>query len=72
MWKTKSQRSKKHDLIYFEEPLVFRCNEMFYEGIDTLQSFSDLLMERSDYPEKPIRLTEALPELRKIESSSRL
>ena len=45
---------------------------MFYEGIDTfLQSFSDLLVEKSSYPEKPFRLKESFySELKKIESSS--
>ena len=45
---------------------------MFYEGIDTfLQSFSDLLEEKSSYPEKPFRLKESFySELKKIESNS--
>ena len=71
--KAKEQLLKKHDLIYFEEPSsLLDAIEMFYEGIDTfLQSFSDLLVEKSSYPEKPFRLKESFySELKKIESSS--
>ena len=71
--KAKEQLVKKHELLYFEEPSsLLDAIEMFYEGIDNLlKTFSNLLVERSDYPEKPLRLTEAFySELRKIESSS--
>ena len=71
--KAKEQLVKKHELLYFEEPSsLLDAIEMFYEGIDNLlKTFSNLLVERSDYPEKPFRLTEAFySELRKIESSS--
>ena len=66
---------KKHDLVYFEEPSsLLDAIEMFYEGIDTfLQSFSDLLLEKSNYPEKPFRLTESFySELKKVESSTEI
>ena len=71
--RAKEQLLKKHDLIYFEEPSsLLDAIEMFYEGIDTfLQSFSDLLLEKPNHPEKPFRLTESFySELKKIESSS--
>ena len=57
--KAKKQLLRKHDLIYFKEPSSLKdALDMFYEGIDTfLQSFSDLLVEKSNYPEKPFRLT---------------
>ena len=65
---------RKHDLIYFKEPSSLKdAIDTFYEGVDTfLQSFSDLLVEKSNYPEKPFRLTESflLRALRKIESSA--
>ena len=70
--KAKEQLVKKHDLIYFKErSSLLGAIEMFYEGIDNfLKTFSNLLVEKSDYPEKPFRLTEAFySELRKIESS---
>ena len=56
--KAKEQLLKQHDLIYFEEPSsLLDAIEVFYAGIDTfLQSFSDLLVEKSNYPEKPFRL----------------
>ena len=71
--KAKEQLVKKHELLYFEESSsLLDAIEMFYEGIDTfLQSFSDLLVEKSSYPEKPFRLKESFySELKKIESSS--
>ena len=71
--KAKEQLIKKHDLIYFEEPSsLLDAIEMFYEGIDTfLQFFSDLLVEKSNYPEKPFRLTEGFYfELKKIEPTA--
>ena len=71
--KAKEQLLKKHDLIYFKELSSFKdAIEVFYEGIDTfLQSFSDLLEEKSSYPEKPFRLKESFySELKKIESNS--
>ena len=71
--RAKEQLLKKHDLIYFEEPSsLLDAIEVFYEGIDTfLQSFSDLLVEKSNYPEKPFRLTESFySELKKIESKA--
>ena len=70
--RAKEQLLKKHDLIYFKELSSLKdAIEMFYEGIDTfLQSFSDLLVEKSNYPEKPFRLTESFySKLKKIESS---
>ena len=70
--RAKEQLLKKHDLIYFKELSSLKdAIEMFYEGIDTfLQSFSDLLLEKPSYPEKPFRLTESFySELKKIESS---
>ena len=73
--KAKEQLIKKHDLIYFEEPSsLLDAIEVFYEGIDTfLQSFSDLLVEKSNYPEKPFRLTESFySELKKVESSTEI
>ena len=73
--KAKEQLLKKHDLIYFEEPSsLLDAIEVFYEGIDTfLQSFSDLLVEKSNYPEKPFRLTESFySELKKVESSTEI
>ena len=69
----KEQLLKKHDLIYFEEPSsLLDAIEVFYEGIDNfLKSFSDLLTEKSNYPEKPIRLTEKFySELKKLESTA--
>ena len=71
--KAKEQLVKKHELLYFEESSsLLDAIEMFYEGIDTfLQSFSDLLVEKSSYPEKPFRLKESFySELKKIEPSS--
>ena len=71
--KGKEQLVKKHELLYFEESSsLLDAIEMFYEGIDTfLQSFSDLLLEKPNYPEKPFRLKESFySELKKIESSS--
>ena len=71
--KAKEQLVKKHELLYSKEPSSLKdAIEVFYEGIDTfLQSFSDLLVEKSSYPEKPFRLKESFySELKKIESSS--
>ena len=71
--RAKEQLLKKHDLIYFNERSSLKdAIEVFYEGIDTfLQSFSDWLVEKSNYPEKPFRLTESFYfELKKIESST--
>ena len=71
--KAKEQLVKKHELLYSKEPSSLKdAIEVFYEGIDSfLQSFSDLLVEKSNYPEKPFRLTEGFySELKKIESSS--
>ena len=69
----KEQLLKKHDLIYFEEPSsLLDAIEMFYEGINTfLEHFSNLFVKKSNYPEKPFRLTEGFySELMKIDSSS--
>jgi hypothetical protein len=71
--KAKEQLLKKHDLIYFEErSSLLDAIEMFYEGIDNfLKTFSNLLVEKSNYSEKPFKLTEGFySELMKIDSSS--
>ena len=71
----KEQLLKKHDLIYFEEPSsLLDAIEMFYEGINTfLEHFSNLLVKKANYPEKPFRLTEGFySELMKIDSSSEI
>ncbi len=71
--KAKEQLLKKHDLMYFKQRSSLKdAIKVFYEGIDTfLQSFSDWLVEKSNYPEKPFRLTESFYfELKKIESST--
>ena len=71
--RAKEQLVKKHELLYSKDPSSLKdAIEVFYEGIDTfLQSFSDLLVEKSSYPEKPFRLKESFySELKKIESSS--
>ena len=52
--KVKEQLLKKHDLIYFEEPSsLLDAIEVFYEGIDTSSSFSDLLVENQIIQRSP-------------------
>ncbi len=71
--KAKDQLLKKHELLYFKEPLsLSEAIRMFYEGIDTfLQTFSNLLCKKSNYPEKPFRLKEGFySELMQIDSNS--
>ena len=71
--RAKEQLLKKYDLLCFKERSSLKdAIDVFYEGINTfLQSFSDLLVEKSNYPEKSFRLTEGFySELMKIDSSS--
>ena len=68
--KAKDQLLKKHELLYFKEPLsLLEAIRMFYEGIDTfLQTFSDFLAKEPGYPKNPFRLTERFySELKKID-----